>query len=85
MSQYFCAICGKFVDKSLSQYEPMSAEVDHIIPIAKGGHPSAIDNLQLTHKICNQRKSDKVTKNQVQVEPTVKPLQWSLNWFEFRM
>ena len=58
----FCAICGKPVDKTLRFPHPMSATADHIIPIAKGGHPSALDNLQLAHLICNQVKSSKLTE-----------------------
>jgi 5-methylcytosine-specific restriction endonuclease McrA len=38
----------------------MSACVDHIIPVAKGGHPSALENLQLAHWTCNRQKSDKL-------------------------
>ena len=60
--QEVCAICGRLVDKRLKFPHPMSASVDHIIPIAKGGHPSAIENLQLTHLICNQVKSSKVVQ-----------------------
>lgn len=59
--QEVCAICGKPVDKSLPFPDPFSATVDHIIPVAKGGHPSALDNLQLAHLICNQIKSSKLT------------------------
>lgn len=32
------------------------------IPIAKGGHPSDINNLQLAHWTCNRQKSDKLIK-----------------------
>ena len=56
-----CAICGRPIDKALRFPDPMSASVDHIIPIAKGGHPSDPQNLQLTHLICNQMKAAKVT------------------------
>lgn len=38
--------------------------IDHIIPIAKGGHPSDIDNLQLAHWTCNRQKSDKIFRTQ---------------------
>ena len=56
-----CGICGKQVDKSIKNpYDPMAPTVDHIIPIAKGGHPSDISNLQLAHRICNRLKSDKI-------------------------
>lgn len=59
-----CAICGRPIDKALKFPDPMSASVDHIIPISKGGHPSAPDNLQLVHLICNQMKSAKTTIEQ---------------------
>lgn len=56
-----CAICGQPIDKTLRFPHPMSATVDHIIPIAKGGHPSDPSNLQPAHLICNQRKATKQT------------------------
>lgn len=59
-TQDTCGICGRPVDFSIPWPDPMSACVDHIIPIAKGGHPSDIDNLQLAHMICNRDKSDKL-------------------------
>jgi 5-methylcytosine-specific restriction endonuclease McrA len=59
-TQDTCAICGMPVDKSLPSHDPMSACVDHIIPVAKGGHPSALENLQLAHWTCNRQKSDKL-------------------------
>lgn len=55
-----CAICGQPVDKSLKAPHPLSPAIDHIIPLAKGGHPSDISNLQLTHRVCNDRKHDKI-------------------------
>lgn len=59
-TQTICALCGKPVDFSLKAPHPMSATVDHIIPVSKGGHPSDIDNLQLAHRCCNRQKSDKL-------------------------
>ena len=61
-TQDICAICGKPVDKSLKSPHPLSATVDHIIPVSKGGHPSDIANLQLAHRCCNREKSDKIVK-----------------------
>lgn len=58
MSQDICALCGRMVDKTLPYSNPMSATVDHKIPISKGGHPSSIENLQLAHRMCNQIKKD---------------------------
>ncbi len=59
-TQEVCALCGKPVDKSLRFPNPLSPSVDHIIPIAKGGHPAALENLQLTHLKCNQTKATKL-------------------------
>ena len=61
-TQEVCGICGKPVDKTLKPPHPMSATVDHIIPIAKGGHPCDLDNLQLAHRSCNRAKGDKIVK-----------------------
>ena len=59
-TQSICGICGKPVDMSLEYPHPLSACIDHIIPVAKGGHPSDINNLQLAHWTCNRAKSDKL-------------------------
>ena len=61
-TQTICGICGKPVDFSLKFPDPMSPTIDHIIPVAKGGHPSDIDNLQLAHFYCNRQKSDRLAK-----------------------
>lgn len=58
-TQETCALCGKPVDKGLKYPHPLSATVDHIIPLAKGG-TNAADNLQLAHWTCNRQKSDKI-------------------------
>lgn len=57
-----CAICGMPIDHRLKFPHPMSASVDHIIPISKGGHPSDLENLQLTHLICNQVKGSRLVQ-----------------------
>ena len=59
-TQDVCALCGAPVDKTLRAPDPMSPNVDHIIPIAKGGHPSSLENLQLTHRWCNLHKGDRL-------------------------
>ena len=59
-TQSVCGICGQPVDKKLKFPHPMSATVDHIIPMDKGGHPSDINNLQLAHFRCNREKSNKL-------------------------
>ena len=59
-SQSVCGICGKPVDFSLKFPHPLSACIDHIIPIDRGGHPSDIENLQLAHLSCNRAKATKI-------------------------
>ena len=59
-SQNVCGICGRPVDFTIPYPEPLSACIDHIIPVNRGGHPSDIANLQLAHMACNRAKSDKV-------------------------
>lgn len=59
-TQTVCGICGKPVDFSYKYPHPLSPVVDHIIPVAKNGHPSDISNLQLAHRCCNRQKADKL-------------------------
>lgn len=84
-TQKICGICGKPVDFSLKYPHPMSATIDHIIPVAKKGHPSDINNLQLSHLTCNRQKSDKLFKNKE--EPQVignRNLPHSYDWKRYR-
>ncbi len=37
-----------------------SPTVNHIIPVAKGGHPSDMSNLQLAYLTCNWQKTDRI-------------------------
>ncbi|MCR5584570.1 MAG: HNH endonuclease [Lachnospiraceae bacterium] len=77
-----CAICGRPVDKSLPQHDPMAPQIDHIIPISKGGHPSDIDNLCLVHACCNKAKSDKVYLSDKENKAVSNQnLPWSVDWF----
>lgn len=55
-----CAICGAPIDYSLPAGDPMSFEVDEIIPVSLGGDPLDITNCQPAHRICNQRKGNKL-------------------------
>ena len=61
-TQTICGICGKPVDFSFKYPHPLSPCIDHIIPVAKGGHPSDMANLQLAHWTCNRQKADKLQK-----------------------
>lgn len=85
-TQTVCAICGKPVDFSIKFPHPMSACIDHIIPVSKGGHPSDIGNMQLAHMCCNRFKSDKLpTKVSEIKQPEVignRELPQTFNWKE---
>ena len=86
-TQNICGICGRPVDLSLKVGDPMAPCIDHIIPVAKGGHPSDIDNLQLAHAGCNRQKSDKLFKNKEKAEPKVlgnRVLPQSRDWRAYR-
>lgn len=74
-----CAICGQPIDYSLTTWidpkdgkkkrHPLSYELDEIIPISKGGSHIDMDNVQPTHRICNQKKG-----NKVYVKPKARPI-----------
>jgi 5-methylcytosine-specific restriction endonuclease McrA len=87
-TQEVCGICGKPVDKSLRYPHPLAPCIDHIVPIAKGGHPSDIGNLQLAHWTCNRQKSDKllaVTQEHKAVEViSNRVLPQSADWAAYR-
>lgn len=86
-TQTVCGICGRPVDFTLRYPHPLSPCIDHIIPIAKGGHPSDLDNLQLAHFTCNRQKSDKLFRTDTKREDDVisnRILPQSVNWAEYR-
>lgn len=63
MSDPVCAICQGYVDKDAPPYTPTSPEVDHIIPIIRGGSPYEIENLQLTCFKCNRKKGARMASD----------------------
>ena len=87
-TQTVCGICGKPVDFNLKYPHPLSPTLDHIIPLAKGGHPSDISNLQLAHRCCNRQKSDKLlahTEERTMVETiSNRILPQSMDWTAYR-
>lgn len=87
-SETVCGICGKPVEFDKKYPHPLSPCIDHIIPIAKGGHPSDRENLQLAHWTCNRQKSDKLVSShsKVQKEETIsnRILPQSCDWAAYR-
>lgn len=88
-TQTVCGICGKPVDFSYKYPHPLSPCIDHIIPIAKGGHPSDISNLQLAHWTCNRQKSDRLAGQPCNTGRTVEVisnriLPQTIDWKNYR-
>lgn len=50
-----CQICGEPIPREARHPEPLSASLDHILPIAAGGGHRT-DNVQASHLRCNLRK-----------------------------
>lgn len=85
-TQNTCGICGKPVDFTIKYPHPLSPTIDHIIPINKGGHPSDIENMQLSHFSCNRQKSDKLF-NAPKEEPKAlgnRNLPQLINWTQYK-
>lgn len=56
--KFICQICHKKVSKKEKWPHPLSASIDHIIPVSSGG-PDAPHNIQTTHLRCNLVKHAK--------------------------
>lgn len=57
--QLLYAICDRPIDDAIAWSVPMSAEVDEIIPVSRGGSATDLHHLEKVHRCCNQFKSDK--------------------------
>ena len=53
-----CALCGAPIDYTLGAGEPLSFEVDEIVPVSLGGNPLDISNCQPAHRHCNLNRSN---------------------------
>ncbi|MEW2302565.1 HNH endonuclease [Streptomyces sp. NPDC006655] len=56
---WICGLCDKPVDRHLAYPAPMSASLDHVIPLSRGGHHEP-ENVQCSHLTCNVRKGARV-------------------------
>ena len=69
-SDWRCWICELPVLRHLKNPHPMSASVDHIIPLSKGGH-HVRSNLALAHLYCNIAKKDNIIPGSEEVPGAV--------------
>lgn len=54
---WVCGICNKKVDKTIPYPNTLSASLDHIKPLSKGG-THTYNNVQLAHLGCNLKKNN---------------------------
>lgn len=59
-----CSICGKKVNRRFKWPNQMSASLDHIIPLSKGGTHTR-DNVCCAHLQCNQLKNNSTVDQQM--------------------
>lgn len=50
-----CHICGGEINYTIPSPDPMSYEVDHVIPLARGG-ADVLENKAASHRKCNRDK-----------------------------
>ena len=56
---WLCGLCLTPVDPDVSWPDPMSASLDHVLPLSKGG-THTYENVQLAHLTCNVSKGNRV-------------------------
>lgn len=54
-----CGLCARPVDPSVSYPDPLSASVDHVLPLSRGG-THTWGNVQIAHNRCNVSKKANV-------------------------
>lgn len=54
-----CIICDDYIDPDLRWPDPLSATLEHVIPLSRGG-THTWDNVAPAHLLCNEDKKDEV-------------------------
>ena len=75
-----CHICGLPIDYSLPALHPYSFEIDELVPISYGGSPYDLDNLAASHRICNERRGNKLINNvnKTSTQQLKRSVRWAL-------
>lgn len=63
---WICGVCNEGIEASLRFPHPMSASLDHVIPLTRGGNHTRA-NCQASHLLCNQRKGARLVGRDSQV------------------
>lgn len=63
---YICQHCGKKTRPGYNQYHPLYPNVDHIIPLSKGGPNTKLNTQCLCHQ-CNLEKNNAGTGDQLRM------------------
>jgi 5-methylcytosine-specific restriction endonuclease McrA len=66
---WICQLCMRPINRVVRSPHPMSASIDHIVPLFHGGAHSE-ENWQCAHFICNSRKSHNVNEDATAVRLT---------------
>lgn len=66
--RWICGICGEAINPHAKYPDRMSASLDHVIPIIKGG-THTMDNVQAAHWICNVHKGTKDSEEVLDLIP----------------
>ena len=81
-----CVLCHKYIDIQLPKKDPdtgawndLAVEVDHIVPRSRGGSLYALENLQLSHSVCNRKKGARMAEDYGDQE-YVNPVPLSNKW-----
>ncbi|WP_307739011.1 HNH endonuclease [uncultured Parolsenella sp.] len=72
-----CHICGRPIDYDLPAGDPMSFEVDELVPVSRGGSPLDRENVDAAHRICNQRRGNRMPGDE---RPMTLPIARSREW-----
>lgn len=59
-----CHLCQELVDLTLKKPHPMSASVDHLVPVSLGG-PDTKNNVKTAHLRCNIQRGTKALDNTI--------------------
>ena len=73
-----CALCHQPIDYTLRSPDPMSFEVDHIVPLSRGGL-DILENKQPAHRRCNRAKSARL-EGEIAGEATPRAFVTSRTW-----